>query len=943
MKRWLLLFTLFLLNYFFSPSQLNAQAREEGGVTDMPFTGDIHDDGNNTLGQTYNNTACGLNYTITSLMITPRYTGAPGSGYPASMTMSMPSCIGGNGNNVLQAYIWWGLSYTSGSSTSPVVTVTNPLGNTFNYTGTLVGQSGTKCWGEIGTRTFRANVTSCINTSGAYTFTIAGNTASEVDGATFVIIYRDPLATYTGTMIINDGCQTFSNGTPSTMTVSNFTACANSVNGSGFSCTGDQQNNISPPTHTTTINSVTQTFPNLFWNTDIISTNVTAGQTSVSFTNTPNTSDCWSWNVIGYYYQTTGCATCTVSVGLTSSISSQNATCAVNNGWAAASVSGGSAPYTYAWNTSPVQTTVTATGLGAGNYTCTVTDATGCNMSVLNVTVTQPSALSTAVSASNTCSGESNGSASVTAQGGTPGYSYSWSPSGGTGSAATNLAAGTYTVVITDANGCTASTTAVVASNTNPVVSSLLDYSECPFDQQQTVFTNFTGNTYNDVTVCASGPSGYLTDNVVCTDPNNVNCAGNFKKDSLISPYATMGATLTGVSIQSVYVSLDSTFGNNSRGSGLDNRLWLRSPAGTLFQLASQKSSNNTTTNRYKPVFTVTAPLGVLPNAMGSYNSTGYRADQGPFGSATWIGEAPGASWAGNSNENYTHAAGQWMVYANDQVAGNNGTNQTKITEFCITFRTYPDIQYSWSVDPSSTSACPTYLSSTSIPDPVLTTPPWEEETYYNCTYNLVVTDAMGCTASTSINVFCGTLPVNLLSYSGKNIAAGNKLEWTTASETNNSHFTIQRSVDGHVFTDLLKVTSQAVNGNSTSPLHYSVVDADVKPGTYYYRLKQTDINGDAEEIGVVAVVVKPGREIFSLKPNPAKSNVDVTYECQADEMAVLQLYNNKGMLLKSIDIYCRKGENTMSVDLSSFADGLYLVTLSNAGNVYKARLVKAQ
>jgi hypothetical protein len=941
MKRWLLLFSLFLVNYFSTPSQVKAQAIEKDGFTDTPFNGDIPDDGNNTLGQTYLNTQCGLNYTITSVMITPRYTSGPGSGLPATLSMSMPNCIGNNGGNVVRAYIWWGLSYTSGSSTTPTVTVTNPVGTPYAYTGTLVGQSGTKCWGEIGTRTFRANVTTAINTSGNYTFTISGNTASEVDGATFIIIYADPLATYRGTIVINDGCQTFSNGSPSTMTVSGFTACANSVNGSGFSVTGDQQNNISPPTHTTTINSVSQTFNNLFWNTDIINTNVTTGQTSVSFTNTPNPSDCWSWNVIGYYFQTTGCTTCTVATNLTSSATSQNATCG-GNGWATTSVSGGSSPYTYSWTTSPPQTSATATNLPAGNYTCTITDATGCNMTVQQVTITQPPGISTYVSSSPACTGSATGTASVAATGGTPGYSYLWSPSGGSGPTATNLGAGTYTCTVTDAYGCTSISTATIANVDPPSVFSIIDYSECPFDAQQTVYTVFTGDNYLDVTVCASNPSGYLLDNQVCTDPNNVNCAGHFTKDSLIAPYATMGPSLTSASIQSVYVSLDTITGNNSRGSGLDNRLWLRSPAGTLFQLASQKSSNNTTTNKYRPVFTEAAPLGVLPNAMGSYNSIGYRADQGPFGSAVWIGENPGATWAGNSNENYTHAAGQWMVYANDQVTGNNSSNMTKITQFCIKFRTYPSPVYSWTVAPGSTPGCPSYISSTSIPDPVLTTP-YEWEGSYNCTYNLVVTDAAGCTATTSINVYCGVLPVNLLSYSGRNTLAGNKLEWATASETNNSHFTIQRSVDGYTFTDLAKVPSKAVNGNSSTSLHYTLLDEEVKAGKYYYRLRQTDINGDAEEIGTVAIEVKHGRELFSLKPNPAKSNVEVKYECRADEKVVLQLFSDKGTLLKSLNLYCLKGENTVPVDLTGFTDGLYLVTLSTAGDVYKARLVKLQ
>ena len=792
----------------------------------MPFDGNIPDDGNNTLGQVYNNTQCGLNYIITSKMITTRYTGPPtGSGLPAVLNMTMSPCIGTNGANILKAYIWWGVSYTSGSSTTPTITVTNPIGGVFSYTGTLVGTSGSKCWGELGTRTFRADVTTSINTGGNYTINISGNTAYEIDGATFVIIYKNPSASYVGTMVINDGCQTFANGTPSIMTVGNFTACANSANGSGFSVTGDQQNNISPPNHQTTINGVTQTFTNDFWNTDIINSNVTAGQTTVSFTNTPNTSDCWSWNVIGFYFQTTGCQTCTG--GLITSVASQNPPCTQNTGWATVNVSGGNAPYTYSWSSSPAQTSVTATGLGPGTYTCSVTDATGCATAIVTSTITQPSALSTSSSYNNTSCGGSSGSASVSVSGGTPGYTYAWSPSGGSGATANNLSAGNYTVTVTDSHGCTITTTYSIANNPRPTVSATIPVATCPLGNQ-TITSTYSSSAYADVTVCASNPSGWLTDNQICTDPNNANCAGHFQKDSLIAPYALMGATLTAASVQSVYVSLDTIPGNNSRGCGNDNRLWLRSPGGTLYQLAAQKplnaSSNPLTynislgnlvncgfncgitgsqyngctgdagfswtdvgsltpisisitfavgvectaglknislngfaqtptftdldncycdgqdggnftltwtptnynvggintflvtgltncfgffpgvsgyyaivtvnyqssTNHYKPTFTIAAPLGILPNAPGSYNQVGYRPDQSSLGTAPWIGESPGATWAGNSNENYTHAAGQWMVYTNDQLTGCNGNSTTKITEFCMKFRTYP-------------------------------------------------------------------------------------------------------------------------------------------------------------------------------------------------------------------------------------------------------------
>ncbi|WP_329804352.1 T9SS type A sorting domain-containing protein, partial [Flavobacterium facile] len=85
-----------------------------------------------------------------------------------------------------------------------------------------------------------------------------------------------------------------------------------------------------------------------------------------------------------------------------------------------------------------------------------VTDANSC-ITFVDFTITEPTvlALTAAAQTNVSCNGGSNGSASVTPSGGTPGYTYSWSPSGGTAATATGLSAGTYTVTVTDANSCT--------------------------------------------------------------------------------------------------------------------------------------------------------------------------------------------------------------------------------------------------------------------------------------------------------------------------------------------------------------------------------------------------------------------------------------------------------------------------------------------------------
>lgn len=124
------------------------------------------------------------------------------------------------------------------------------------------------------------------------------------------------------------------------------------------------------------------------------------------------------------------------------------------NGSATITPSGATAPYSYVWAPSG-GTAATASGLSFGNYTVTVQDANTCVYTV-NVDITQPASLSVIPSQTNVlCNGGNTGTAAVTVTGGTPGYTYIWSPAGGTAATATGLTAGSYNCLITDDKGCT--------------------------------------------------------------------------------------------------------------------------------------------------------------------------------------------------------------------------------------------------------------------------------------------------------------------------------------------------------------------------------------------------------------------------------------------------------------------------------------------------------
>jgi hypothetical protein len=129
---------------------------------------------------------------------------------------------------------------------------------------------------------------------------------------------------------------------------------------------------------------------------------------------------------------------------------------------------GGTGSFSYNWNpgTPTGDGTTSITGLTAGNYSCTVTDANGCTANSLAFTITAPTSIAATTTQTNViCFGTSTGIASVNASGGTGSFSYLWSPTGGTAATANGLSAGNYTNTITDANGCTLDKVFILTEN----------------------------------------------------------------------------------------------------------------------------------------------------------------------------------------------------------------------------------------------------------------------------------------------------------------------------------------------------------------------------------------------------------------------------------------------------------------------------------------------
>jgi hypothetical protein len=159
-------------------------------------------------------------------------------------------------------------------------------------------------------------------------------------------------------------------------------------------------------------------------------------------------------------------AICQTSLAATTT--QTNSGCSACSGTATANPQGGTGPFTYAWSAG-AQTTQTATGLCAGSYTVTITDAASASVTAA-ATIIQTGSVTLNASSVNTSCGNNNGSATVNPSSGTAPYTFLWN-TGDTSQSLTAMAAGTYIVTVTDATGCNGSDTTVINPSGNSPVS----------------------------------------------------------------------------------------------------------------------------------------------------------------------------------------------------------------------------------------------------------------------------------------------------------------------------------------------------------------------------------------------------------------------------------------------------------------------------------------
>lgn len=160
--------------------------------------------------------------------------------------------------------------------------------------------------------------------------------------------------------------------------------------------------------------------------------------------------------------------------------------------------------------------------------------------------------------------------------------------------------------------------------------------------------------------------------------------------------------------------------------------------------------------------------------------------------------------------------------------------------------------------------------------------------------------------------------PVVLVSFSGKHESGKNVLYWTTASETNNSHFEIEKSMDGKYFQALGNVEG---SGNSDKFVNYTFEDYSVNQSINYYRLKQVDFDGQYEYSNTIAVLSNLNRDNSIVYINQSRQ----LYIDEQNTESTVYVFNSNGKLVNTYNIF-----SSCYINLDNSISGVYIASMVN-------------
>ncbi len=182
------------------------------------------------------------------------------------------------------------------------------------------------------------------------------------------------------------------------------------------------------------------------------------------------------------------------------------------------------------------------------------------------------------------------------------------------------------------------------------------------------------------------------------------------------------------------------------------------------------------------------------------------------------------------------------------------------------------------------------------------------------------------------ISAYLTPVPVELASFTAKDVNENVILNWETVSETNNSGFVVQRLENiGSAWEEIGFVEGK---GTSTEDNFYEFIDKNVEHGFYSYRLIQLNFDGKRTESGVVNVEVNPQITEYSLKqnyPNPFNSATTIKYSIPKSGFVTIKIFNSTGEEIKKlVNKYKSTGSYTINFDASGLPSGIYFYRIES-------------
>jgi hypothetical protein len=157
-------------------------------------------------------------------------------------------------------------------------------------------------------------------------------------------------------------------------------------------------------------------------------------------------------------------------------------------------------------------------------------------------------------------------------------------------------------------------------------------------------------------------------------------------------------------------------------------------------------------------------------------------------------------------------------------------------------------------------------------------------------------------------------------------------LDWVTLNETNNNYFTVERAGPDMIFTPLFNVDGA---GTSFITLAYHAVDESPMQGASYYRLKQTDYDGDYTYSDIRMVIIDTEIPVM-IYPNPAHSDMYIQVFSTAEEKITLTLYDNKGSKVYENFYTLSKGNNQIKLDIEYLNNSPFILRVDPENSTIK-------